>query len=119
MPKKVYTQELKENFTRGNLKSRSSEDISKPPLTPPLQKSKSAEELTPPQLSLPEQIKQLKQELAFTECTAQNYLARLQLLTAELDNQEGEFGEKIKQLEQAKNMLADQNLELRLNALKS
>src|SRR2546421_6091695 len=104
MPKKDYTQELKENFTKGNLKpsqlkkSRSSEDITKPPLTPPLQKSKSAEELSSPQLSLPEHIKRLKEELAFTECTAQNYLERLQLLTAELDNQEGEFEEKVKGL---------------------
>src|SRR3954469_25877639 len=83
-------------------KSRSAENISLKPDAPTLTKSKSAQEISPTQPSLPEQIKQLKQELAFTEHTAQNYLKRLQTLTAEFDQKDAEttaLNQKLTQLE--------------------
>src|SRR5438874_2686689 len=93
MPKKDFTQELKEQFTKGNLKpsqlkrSKSTEYLTIPKEIP-LAKSKSAEEISSLQPSLSEQVKSLKQELVFTQNTAQNYLERLQSLEAELGNKE-------------------------------
>jgi DNA anti-recombination protein RmuC len=109
MPKnKDFAQELKEEFAQGNLKpsqlkcSKSAENISLAPPTPPLQKSKSAEEISPIKPSLAEQNKQLKQDLAFSQNTAQNYLERLQQLTAEFSNLENEIKEKAnRKIEQA------------------
>ena len=121
MPKnKDFAQELKEEFAQGNLKpsqlkrSKSVENIALSPPTPPLQKSKSAEEISPIKPSLAEQNKQLKQDLAFSQNTAQNYLERLQQLTAEFDQKEQELQET----KQANSQLIDQNNELRLQALK-
>jgi chromosome segregation ATPase len=120
MPKKDYTQELKAEFAQGNLKpsqlkkSRSTENISLKPDTPTLTKSKSAEEISPIKPSLAEQIKQLKQDLTFSQNTAQNYLERLQQLTAEFDQKEQELQET----KQTNTQLIDKNNELRLQSLK-
>ena len=120
MPKKDFAQELKEEFKKGNLKpsqlkrSQSTEEIPNPNLTVPvLQKSKSAETL-PLQPRLSEQVKQLKQDLVFSQNTAQNYLQRLQQLEPELDNLKAE----LKTLQATNTQLIDKNNELRLQALK-
>ena len=91
MPKKDFAQELKAEFKKGNLKpsqlkrSKSTETLTVPKAIP-LTKSKSSDSIfTPQPPSLPEQIKQLKQELAFSQTTAQNYLTNLQQTTAQLD----------------------------------
>jgi len=120
MPKKDFTHELKEEFAQGNLKpsqlkkSRSTENISLKPDTPSLTKSKSAEEISPIKPSLAEQVKTLKQDLVFSQNTAQNYLERLQQLTAEFDQKEQE----LKETKQVRTQLIDKNNELRLQALK-
>lgn len=139
MPKKDFTSELKEQFTKGNLKpsqlkrSKSSENIANPNLTVPiLQKSKSAEEITSLKPSLAEQVKTLKQDLVFSQNTAQNYLARLQSLEAENDKLKEtanskidkanervkKYQAKVSELEATNNQLIDKNNELRLQALK-
>ena len=139
MPKKDFTQELKEQFTKGNLKpsqlkrSKSTENIANPNLTVPiLQKSKSAEEIVSLKPSLSEQVKSLKQELVFSQNTAQNYLERLQSLEAEYSELESKVkeiketanskiekaNEKIRKLREEKTELVDKNNELRLQALK-
>jgi chromosome segregation ATPase len=137
MTKTKLQQELKEKVKPGikpsQLKrSKSSEEIPHPNLTtPPLQKSKSAQDILQ-QPSLSEQVKSLKQELVFSQTTAQNYLTNLQQTTAQLDNTKleikelkEEFAEQIKQLKtekeqlaQENNQLVDKNNELRLQALK-
>jgi len=121
MPKKDFAQELKEEFKKGNLKpsqlkrSQSTEEIPNPHLTVPvLQKSKSAETL-PLQPRLSEQVKQLKQDLVFSQNTAQNYLQRLQQLEPELDNLKAE----LKTLQATNTQLIDKNNELRLQASKT
>src|SRR5256885_14975423 len=139
MPKKDFTQELKEQFTKGNTKpsqlkrSKSSEEIPNPNLTVPiLQKSKSTEEITSLKPSLSEQVKSLKQELVFSQNTAQNYLERLQSLEAEYSELESKVNElketanskiekaneKIRKLKETNTLLVDKNNELRLQALK-
>jgi len=139
MPKKDFAKELKEEFAKGNLKpsqlkrSKSTETLTVPKSEIPLTKSKSSDNIfTPHPPSLPEQIKQLKQELVFSQTTAQNYLTNLQQTTAQLDNTKLEikelkedFAEQIKQLKAEKeqlahenNQLIDKNNELRLQALK-
>src|SRR6185369_8767702 len=117
MTKTKLQSELKEKVKPGikpsQLKrSKSAESIPLPP-TPPLTKSKSAEHI-PLQPSLSEQIKQLKQDLVFSQNTAQNYLQRLQKLEPELDNLKAE----LKTLKETNTNLVDKNNELRLQALK-
>src|SRR5947209_4470031 len=118
MPNQDFAQELKEEFKKGNLKpsqlkrSKSAETLPLPP-TPPLQKSKSAENI-PLQPRLSEQVKKLKQDLVFSQNTAQNYLQRLQQLEPELDNLKAE----LKTLQATNTQLIDKNNELRLQALK-
>ncbi len=137
MTKTKLQQELKEKVKPGikpsQLKrSKSSEEIPHPNLTvPPLQKSKSAQDiLQPPSLS--EQVKSLKQELSFSQTTAQNYLERLQKLEAEHSNLESEVkelkdkanlkieqaNERARKLKEANTALIDKNNEFRLQALK-
>ena len=138
MPKKDFTQELKAEFAKGNLKpsqlkrSKSTENIATlKPDTPSLVKSKSAQDiLQPPSLS--EQVKSLKQELSFSQTTAQNYLKRLQSLEAEYSNLESEVkasktqanskievaNERARKLKEANTQLIDKNNELRLQSLK-
>src|SRR6185369_3148808 len=120
MPKKDFAKELKEEFAKGNLKpsqlkrSKSTEEIPHPHLTvPPLQKSKSAQDILQ-QPSLSEQVKSLKQDLVFSQNTAQNYLQRLQKLEPKLDNLKAE----LKTLKETNTNLVDKNNELRLQALK-
>src|SRR5438128_2184572 len=98
MPKKDYTQELKEKFAQGNLKPSQ------------LKKSRSAEDIC----SEDERIADLRKELSVQEHT--NMLLNQECLTLRKGNDE--LTEQMKQLEQEKNALADQNLELRLKALK-
>jgi DNA repair exonuclease SbcCD ATPase subunit len=117
MTKTKLQQELKEKVKPGikpsQLKrSKSAESIPLPP-PPPLTKSKSAENI-PLQPSLSEQVKQLKQDLVFSQNTAQNYLQRLQKLEPELDN----LKEELKALQATNTQLVDKNNELRLQALK-
>ena len=117
--------ELKEKVKPGikpsQLKrSKSTECLTIPKPEMPLTKSKSAEEisLSP---SLADQIKQLKQDLVFSQNTAQNYLQRLQKLEPELDKQESKIKQLKKdkeKLEQTNTQLIDKNNELRLQALK-
>jgi len=137
MTKTKLQSELKEKVKPGikpsQLKrSKSSEEIPHPNLTvPPLQKSKSAQDILQ-QPSLSEQVKSLKQELAFSQTTAQNYLERLQSLEAEHSNLESEVkaikekanakieaaNERARKHKEANTQLIDQNNELRLQALK-
>ena len=134
MTKTKLQSELKEKVKPGikpsQLKrSKSSEEIPHPHLAvPPLQKSKSAQDILQ-QPSLSEQVKSLKQELSFSQTTAQNYLERLQSLEAEHSNLENEVKEKAnakieaaneraRKLKESNNSLIDKNNELRLQALK-
>ena len=111
MPNQYFAQELKEEFKKGNLKpsqlkrSKSAETLPLPPI-PPLQKSKSAENI-PLQPRLSEQVKKLKQDLVFSQNTAQNYLQRLQQLEPELDNLKAE----LKTLQATNTQLIDKNNE--------
>src|SRR5438128_8637000 len=98
-------QELKEKLKLGikpsQLKrSKSAESISTlKPDTPPLVKSKSATNIPVPLLNLSEQVKSLKQELVFSQNTAQNYLERLQSLEAE----HSELESKVKEIKETAN----------------
>src|SRR2546421_748505 len=99
MPKnKDFGQELKEEFAQGNLKPSQ------------LKKSRSAEDILPD-----ERLSDLKKEITVQEHT--NMLLNQECLG--LRKRNDELSQQIAQLEQAKIMLTDQNLELRLNALKS
>jgi len=139
MPKKEdFQKELKEKVKPGikpsQLKrSKSSEELTIPKPEIPLTKSHSAQEINLPlKPSLTEQVKQLKQELVFSQNTAQNYLERLQSLEAENDKLKEtantkiekanervkKYSEKVSELEVTNNKLIDKNNELRLQALK-
>ena len=99
MPKnKDFAQELKEEFAQGNLKPSQ------------LKKSRSAEDILPD-----ERLSDLKKEITVQEHT--NMLLNQECLGLRKSNDE--LAKQIKQLEQEKIMLTDQNLELRLKALKS
>jgi hypothetical protein len=67
-------------------RSKSLPDITASPVPIPLKRTLSQPESQPPDLA--KQIKQLKQELIFSQQTAQNYLTNLQTATAELDQKE-------------------------------
>ncbi|RHZ36643.1 hypothetical protein [endosymbiont GvMRE of Glomus versiforme] len=86
-------QEIEQEFAQGNFKpsqlkrSKSAGDISSTPLSPqPLKRTLSQPALKQPNLT--QQITQLKQELVFSQQTAQNYLTNLQKAIAELDQKE-------------------------------
>src|SRR6185369_7181432 len=117
MTKTKLQQELKEKVKPGikpsQLKRSKSTETLTVPKAIPLTKSKSAESI-PLQPSLSDQIKQLKQDLVFSQNTAQNYLQRLQKLEPELDNLKAE----LTSLQATNTNLVDQNNELRLQALK-
>jgi hypothetical protein len=77
-----------------------------------IKKSRSAEDLTTK--SPAKKVKELEQERDFEAKKAQNYLAQITKLTAELDTKE----QSIKQLTKTNNQLTDQNNELRIEKLK-
>jgi len=94
-------------------KSRSAEDLkSKSQANPEVK------ELQAQITALLEQISRIKQEvnqqIQFEANKAQNYLAQITKLTAEVDNKE----QVIKELTSEKNQLTDHNNELRINNLK-
>src|SRR5438105_5061804 len=117
MTKTKLQSELKEKVKPGikpsQLKRSKSTETLTAPKAIPLTKSKSVETI-PLQPSLADQIKQLKQDLVFSQNTAQNYLQRLQQLEPELDNLKAE----LKTLQATNTQLIDKNNELRLQALK-
>ena len=77
-----------------------------------IKKSRSTEDLTTK--SQNKQLQELKDQVKFESQKAQNYLAQITKLTAEVDTKE----QVIKELTTEKNQLADQNSELRINNLK-
>jgi len=97
MPKN-FAQELKEEFAQGNLKPSQ------------LKKSRSMEDILPD-----EKLSDLRKEIAVHEHT--NMLLNQECLTLRKSNDD--LSQQIAQLEQEKITLTDQNLELRLKALKS
>src|SRR6185437_4331399 len=119
---KDFVKELQTAQKQGNLnpsqikKSKSLESLPAKSLDNP--KSKEVKELKAQITTLLEQISRIKQEanqqIHFESQKAQNYLAQITKLTAELDTKE----QLIKELTTEKNKLADQNSELRINNLK-
>ena len=77
-----------------------------------IKKSRSTEDLNTK--SQTKQIQELKDQVKFESQKAQNYLAQITKLTAEVDNKE----QTIKELTTEKNKLFDHNNELRINNLK-
>ena len=77
-----------------------------------IKKSRSAEDLTTKFRA--KQIQELKDQVKFESQKAQNYLAQITKLTAEVDSKE----QTIKELTTEKNKLFDHNNELRINNLK-
>ena len=77
-----------------------------------IKKSRSAESL---KVNLKDkQLQELKDQVKFESQKAQNYLAQITKLTAEVDSKE----QTIKELTIERNNLTDQNSELRINNLK-
>jgi chromosome segregation ATPase len=99
MPNQEIINELKQNQLAGNTKPSQ------------LKKSRSAEDILPPE----ERIADLQKEITVHEHT--NLLLNQENL--QLRNTNQALSEQINCLAQEKTMLVDQNLELRLNALKS
>src|SRR5947209_14710933 len=95
---KELKETVKEGIKPSDLKklkrSKSSESLPLPKPEISLQKSKSATDILQPP-SLTEQIKSLKQDLVFSQTTAQNYLERLQSLEAKNDQLKATANSKI------------------------
>jgi chromosome segregation ATPase len=139
MTKEQLQKELQEKVKAGvkpsDLKklkrSKSADDIPSPTPNIPLKKSHSHLEIPlPQQPSLSQQVKQLKQNLLFTQNTADNYLQSLQLAQAQIiqlqeqlkvkptKNQSSQTEpENSQELKQKINQLEEQILQLRLDKI--
>src|SRR5438874_5370109 len=129
MTKQDLQKELKEKVKEGlkpsDLKklkrSKSADDIptSLVPPTPPLKKSHSQLEIpTPTQPSKDQIIKQLKQDLLFTQNTANNYLQSLQSAQAQITQLQEQIKENPTELKIKITQLEDYILQLRLDKIK-
>ena len=129
MTKQDLQKELKEKVKEGikpsDLKklkrSKSADDIptSLTPPNPPLKKSHSHLEIPlANQPSLTQQIKQLKQNLLFTQNTANNYLQSLSAAQAQLTQLQEQLKENPTELKTKIKELEDKILELRLDKIK-
>ena len=112
MTKSPITQELKQEFAKGNLKpsqlkrSRSTGDIPPAPPLPSLQKSKSSEDILPEPSVLKQQISSLQDELTLER-------QRVSSLREDLAANQEKIKAKTKTIQE----LQDQSLELRLKNL--
>jgi len=100
-------------------RSKSADDIPSPPPNPPLKKSHSQLELPlPTQPSKDQIIKQLKQDLLFTQNTANNYLTSLSAAQAQLTQLQEQIKENPTELKIKIKELEDYILQLRLDKIK-
>jgi chromosome segregation ATPase len=121
---KELQEKVKEGVKPSDLKklkrSKSADDIptSLPP-KPPLKKSQSQLELPlPNQPSKDQIIKQLKQDLLFTQNTANNYLTSLSAAQAQITQLQEQIKENPAELKTKITQLEDQILQLRLDKIK-
>src|SRR6266513_1086616 len=101
-------------------RSKSADDIpnSLTPPNPPLKKSHSQLELPLPKPSKDQIIKQLKQDLLFTQNTANNYLTSLQVAQAQIAQLQEQIKENPTELKTKITQLEDKILELRVEKIK-
>jgi len=127
MTKQDLQQELKEKVKEGikpsDLKklkrSKSADDIPTSAPNPPLKKSHSQLEIpVSNQPSKDQIIKQLKQDLLFTQNTANNYLTSLQVAQAQIAQLQEQIKENPTELKTKINQLEDKILELRVEKIK-
>ena len=99
--------------------SKSADDIPSTPPNPPLKKSHSQLEIPlPNQPSKDQIIKQLKQDLLFTQNTANNYLTSLQAAQAQVTQLQEQLKENPTELKSKITQLEDHILQLRLDKIK-
>src|SRR5437763_10992748 len=100
-------------------RSKSLDDLPSAPPNPPLKKSHSQLEIpTPTQPSKDQIIKQLKQDLLFTQNTANNYLQSLQSAQAQITQLQEQIKENPTELKTKIKELEDYILQLRLDKIK-
>ena len=114
---------VKEGVKPSDLKklkrSKSLDDLPSTPPNPPLKKSHSQLELPlPNQPSKDQIIKQLKQDLLFTQNTANNYLTSLSAAQAQITQLQEQIKENPAELKTKIKELEDKILELRLDKIK-
>src|SRR5439155_13129282 len=100
-------------------RSKSADDLPSTPPNPPLKKSHSQLEIpVSNQPSLSQQVKQLKQDLLFTQNTANNYLKSLSAAQAQLTQLQEQIKENPTELKTKIKELEDKILELRVEKIK-
>src|SRR5947208_11184460 len=100
-------------------RSKMLDDLPSAPPNPPLKKSHSQLEIpTPTQPNKDQIIKQLKQDLLFTQNTANNYLKSLSATQAQITQLQEQLKENPTELKTKITQLEDHILELRLDKIK-